>query len=228
MRKKLKIYVIGAGNYTSSYTRFFRNFERVKEIGDADLVILTGGADVDPSFYGAEKHPTTFSQPSRDKEEIDELRKVRPDQLVYGCCRGSQLSSVVNGGLLVQNVNNHAIGMGHGIAPTKAAKKYNAIDQELYEITSTHHQMQYPFNLPSSDYDILFTAFPSRSDFYQGDLIDPTPIQKIGEPEIVLYHRKGYPRFLAVQGHPEMIPDSAVSRMIENLIYELLDEETAD
>ena len=24
MRKKLKIYVIGAGNYTSSYTRFFR------------------------------------------------------------------------------------------------------------------------------------------------------------------------------------------------------------
>ena len=99
MRKKLKIYVIGAGNYTSSYTRFFRNFERVKEIGDADLVILTGGADVDPSFYGAEKHPTTFSQPSRDKEEIDELRKVRPDQLVYGCCRGLTKAHVKQGEL---------------------------------------------------------------------------------------------------------------------------------
>lgn len=222
MRKKIKIYVIGGGIY-STYTRFFRNYVLVSNIEDADLVVLTGGADVDPSLYGAEKHPTTYSAPARDREEIEELKKVRPDQLVYGCCRGSQLSSIVNGGLLVQNVSNHALGQGHEIAPTKAAKKYNAIDQDVYMITSTHHQMQYPFNLPSSDYDILFTAYPSRSDFYQGDLIDPTPIRKIGEPEIVLYHRKGFPRYLAVQGHPEMIPDSPVSRMIENLIYELLD-----
>lgn len=222
-RKKLKVYVIGAGIYGSGYTRFLDNFE-YSRIEDADLVILTGGADVDPSLYGARKHPTTFSQISRDKEELEELKKVRPDQLVYGACRGSQFSCVVNGGLLVQNVSNHAVGRGHAITSTKAAKKYSSIGQEIYEITSTHHQMQYPFNLPTSDYDILFTSFPNRSDFYEGDKIDPTPILEIGEPEIVLYHKEGCPRFLAVQGHPEMIPNSEVSKMIEDLIYELLEE----
>ena len=224
MKKLIKVYVIGAGSYGSSYTRFLTNFEYTGEIEKADVVILTGGADVDPSFYGADRHPTTYSHISRDKEELEEIKKVRQDQLVVGICRGSQFSCVLNGGLLVQNVNNHAIGMGHGIVATKAAKRYNSIDQEMYEITSTHHQMQYPFTIPSSEYDILFTSFPNRSDIYQGDKIDPTPIIKIGEPEIVLYHRKECPRFLAIQGHPEMIPESAVSKMIENLIYELLEE----
>ena len=221
MKKQIKVYIIG-GSYGSGYARFLKNHEITRDITEADVVILTGGADVDPSFYGARKHPTTYSSPQRDKEELEEIKRVRPDQLVYGCCRGSQFSCVLNGGLLVQNVSNHAIGGGHNIQATEVGKKFKSVEHELYNITSTHHQMQYPFNLPKEDYDILFTSFPLRSDYYQGDMIDSTPILKYGEPEIVLYHRKGYPRFLAVQGHPEMIPDSSVAGMIENLIYELL------
>lgn len=86
-KEKVKVYVVG-GSWGSGYARFLSNHELVSEIGEAQVVILTGGADVDPSFYGARKHPTTYSSPLRDKEELEEIKRVRPDQLVYGCCRG--------------------------------------------------------------------------------------------------------------------------------------------
>lgn len=119
----------------------------------------------------------------------------------------------MNGGLLVQNANNHAIGRTHGITN----------GETIYEITSTHHQMQYPYNLDKSEYDLLFVAEQNMSDCYDGDGIDSDPIRSNGEPEIVLYHKPGFPKCLAVQGHPEMIPNSPVAKMISNLVKELVD-----
>ena len=120
----------------------------------------------------------------------------------------------MNGGLLVQHCYGHATGYTHGITN----------DYALYQITSTHHQMQYPYNLDKSDYDVLFIASPSRSDSYIGEKINAEVINENGEPEIVLYHKKDLPRCLAVQGHPEMIPDSPVARMISDLVKQLVYE----
>lgn len=119
----------------------------------------------------------------------------------------------MNGGLLVQHVNNHAIGRTHGITDGNT----------VYEITSTHHQMQYPYNLNSDDYDLLFVSEQRMSDCYEGDKIQEEKIVEGGEPEIVLYHKEGFPKCLAVQGHPEMIPGSPVSNMISNLVKKLVD-----
>ena len=119
----------------------------------------------------------------------------------------------MNGGKLIQNVTSHANGFTHGITNR----------DKVYQITSTHHQMQYPFNLNGDDYDILFASYGVESDYYEGDRIDPDVV--LGkEPEIVLYHKKGLPKCLAVQGHPEMIPDSPVAEMINNLVKDLVDE----
>ena len=119
----------------------------------------------------------------------------------------------MNGGKLIQNVTNHAIGFTHGITN----------GDKIYQITSTHHQMQYPFNLNVGDYDILFMSYGIESYYYEGDGIDPNVV--LGrEPEIVLYHKEGLPKCLAVQGHPEMIPDSPVAKMINNLIKDLVNE----
>lgn len=120
----------------------------------------------------------------------------------------------MNGGLLVQHVHNHAIGRTHGISNGDV----------VYEITSTHHQMQYPYNLNKEDYDLLFVAEQRISECYEGDKIEPDPILENGEPEIVLYHKNGFPKCLAVQGHPEMIPNSPVAKMISNLVKELVDD----
>lgn len=120
----------------------------------------------------------------------------------------------MNGGILVQNCTCHAIGCTHGITDGKT----------VYEITSTHHQMQYPYNLPKEDYDLLYVSYGVESDFYEGDKVNPEIIHSNGEPEIVLYHKKDYPKCLAVQGHPEMIPESPVAEMINNLVTSLVNE----
>ena len=112
----------------------------------------------------------------------------------------------MNGGLLVQNVNNHALFETHQIV--------GKLDIAQYDITSTHHQMQYPFNLPDYVYKILYYA-PRRSDYYEGHKIELLPY----EPEVVLYHKPDMPKCLAIQGHPEyMRSEAPVLKMLNNLI----------
>ena len=206
----MKVYVVGGAN---NYVNFIENAELVDKLEDAQLVVFTGGEDVSPSLYGCRKHPKTYNNPKRDREEQSIFKKINPHkQVVYGCCRGSQFVTVMNGGLLVQNVNNHALYHTHAITD----------GNKVYEITSTHHQMMYPFNLESG-YNILFTSYGNSSDFYEGDEIDFDVIFH-REPEIVLYNREGLPKCLAVQGHPEMIPNSQVAKMINNLINDLVNE----
>jgi hypothetical protein len=78
---------------------------------------------------------------------------------------------------LIQNVSNHATFGTHTIIST-------SIDGGRYEITSTHHQMQYPFNLSSSNYRVLYYA-SRKSTFYEGDKIERPSC----EPEVVLYKK---------------------------------------
>ena len=119
----------------------------------------------------------------------------------------------MNGGILVQDISNHALFKTHPIV--------NLLTNKIYEITSTHHQMQYPFNLNDDDYEILYTSYANSSSYYDGDKIDADKICNM-EPEIVLYHKENLPKCLAIQGHPEMIPNSLVSKMINNLIKDLI------
>ena len=119
----------------------------------------------------------------------------------------------MNGGILVQHCEGHAICYTHEITNGNV----------MYQITSTHHQMQYPYNLNKEDYDILYTTDVKRSNYFNGDGIDPNKIIEYGEPEIVLYHKKGLPKCLAVQGHPEMIPDSPVAKEISNIVKGLIE-----
>lgn len=209
----MKIFVVGGA---INYASFIKGATLVDKLEDADLVLFTGGEDVDPSLYGCTKHSKTYSNFVRDLKEKQEFEKVRPNQICLGICRGSQFMCVMNGGLLVQDCTGHAIGTTHGIMSTDG--KY------LYEITSTHHQMQYPYNLNAKDYDVLFVSDSRRSNRYSGDKINSDEIVNRGEPEIVLYHKEGLPKCLAVQGHPEMIPNSPVAEMISNLVNRLVNE----
>lgn len=120
----------------------------------------------------------------------------------------------MNGGKLVQHCYNHALYTTHGIMD----------EDTCYQITSTHHQMQYPYNLDEKDYKVLFISDERRSGDYEGEGFDKEIISDKGEPEIVEYHKKGLPRCLAVQGHPEMIPTSPVAKMISNLVKEMCNE----
>jgi putative glutamine amidotransferase len=71
-----------------------------------DGLVLAGGADVDPSNYGAQPHPQTNGTVlERDRVEIALTRRaVQRDMPVLGICRGMQLINVALGGTLRQHV----------------------------------------------------------------------------------------------------------------------------
>lgn len=211
MPKTRKIYVVGNQRH---YANFITSGNLVDNIEDANIVIFTGGEDVDPSLYGCKRHPSTYSNLARDLEEKKEFEKVQPDQLVVGVCRGSQFICVMNGGKLIQNVTRHAIRDTHPIVELGKNK--------VYEITSTHHQMQYPFELPIDNWTGLFAAIDIHSDRYEGDGIQFPPY----EPEIVLYHKPNSPKCLAIQGHPEyMRSESPIVIRLNEIINNLLTNE---
>lgn len=205
--EEIKVFVVGAATY---YASWIKNHKLVDNLEEADVVLFTGGEDVDPSMYGKKKHPRTFCNLARDLEEKEVFDKIKDNQLALGICRGSQFLCVMNGGLLVQDCTNHAIGETHAISNREIS----------VEITSTHHQMQYPFNLnKGKDYDILYWASPKRSHWYEGDGIDIPSC----EPEVVHYHVEGKPKCLAIQGHPEMMrEESPVIELLNDLLTQCL------
>lgn len=71
-----------------------------------DALLLIGGADVDPSMYGAERAPATeTTYPDRDAFEIAMLRGAIGRGLpVLAICRGMQILNVALGGTLVQDL----------------------------------------------------------------------------------------------------------------------------
>jgi putative glutamine amidotransferase len=71
-----------------------------------DGLLLAGGADIDPSSYGAEAHPETKGTwPDRDAFEVALARRaLERDMPVLGICRGMQLINVAMGGTLDQHL----------------------------------------------------------------------------------------------------------------------------
>ncbi|HYX83784.1 MAG TPA: gamma-glutamyl-gamma-aminobutyrate hydrolase family protein [Gaiellales bacterium] len=75
-------------------------------LGMVDGVQLCGGADVDPSRYGHERHPLTKPfRPDQDAFEIEITRRALDRGMpVFGICRGIQVLAVADGGTLTQDV----------------------------------------------------------------------------------------------------------------------------
>jgi putative glutamine amidotransferase len=124
----------------------------VEEALDAlDGVVFSGGADVDPSVYGAEPHPATDPpQQRRDRAELALLRAaLERDMPVLAICRGSQLLNVVRGGALVQHLPDalgssshrevHGVFSEHDVA-VETGTRLASIVGDRGEVKSSHHQ----------------------------------------------------------------------------------------
>jgi imidazoleglycerol phosphate synthase glutamine amidotransferase subunit HisH len=185
-----KIYVVGgAVNYAS----WLWEMEQVTNVADADLVMFTGGADVDPVLYGEKTGAYTGSNRVRDQQETTVFEEAkRLGKKMIGICRGSQFLCVMAGGKLVQHCTHHAIGGVHEINWAKGSPSF---------ITSTHHQMQYPFNMDKKDYYMCAYSTKKKSDVYLNGDNEPIDLPKeFVEPEVVVYKNIDA---IAIQGHPE-------------------------
>jgi putative glutamine amidotransferase len=69
-------------------------------------VVFSGGGDLNPELYGADRHETTDApHPTRDEAELRMLEAaLARDMPVLAICRGSQLLNVARGGDLVQHL----------------------------------------------------------------------------------------------------------------------------
>ena len=119
-----------------------------------DGLILTGGLDVQPELYGAERHPTTDpARPDRDAWELALLAGAqRRGMPVFGICRGLQLINVALGGTLFQDIATQVETAGphvhadydrhsHAIewaADSGFAKLYPGVTSG--DVVSIHHQ----------------------------------------------------------------------------------------
>jgi putative glutamine amidotransferase len=77
-----------------------------KVLNEVDGILLTGGGDVDPVFYGHDRHPLTDdAEPGRDEFEIDLARRAMSENVpLLAICRGAQVLNVAAGGTLVQDI----------------------------------------------------------------------------------------------------------------------------
>lgn len=110
-------------------------FEDV-EIGQYDLIVLPGGADVNPERYGAMYDPT-IGLPDRSLECFDKRLLpylIEGGQPIFGICRGLQTLNVTLGGTLKTDTDEP---MSYSDGDPAHFVKY---EDSLLFCSSNHHQ----------------------------------------------------------------------------------------
>jgi putative glutamine amidotransferase len=119
-----------------------------------DALLMTGGADVDPSLYGQEPHPKLGRVfPERDRFEIALCREaLENDFPLLAICRGHQVLNVATGGTLVQDLPSE-IGrvvehdpeverdvMAHLVSVVPGTRLHEILGRSDVAVNSFHHQ----------------------------------------------------------------------------------------
>jgi putative glutamine amidotransferase len=119
-----------------------------------DGLVLSGGEDVDPACYGAERHPCTFEpHRRRDAWELALTAAARERALpTLAICRGVQMVNVALGGTLVQDIPAFVAGALPHDDPVRRAERIHdvrvapgsrlalALGATAIRVNSTHHQ----------------------------------------------------------------------------------------
>jgi len=177
-----------------------------------DGLVLTGGADICPSFYGEEiLAPVSLSPDQRTDFDLGLFRTfLRAGKAVLAICHGMQIMNVALGGSLYQDIPTQipsAIPHGGGKAGSPAR---HLVEVEAgsglarvmgarlrFEISSTHHQA-----VKDPGKAIRVTA-----------RAEDGIVEGIEIP--------GNPRVIGVQWHPEKDPRSKATRLLFDFLVRM-------
>ncbi len=183
----------------------------IEDIHTCDGFVLTGGIDVHPSLYNGKSDYKNIPSSHRLERDLFEEKIYRYSQLnklpLLGICRGMQLINVLEGGKLIQDLDN-----GNARHRKEASDKEHAIITErntlLHEIAgsvsghvnSAHHQAIDPDAIGEN---LIANAFDDDE-------------EKIIEG--VEFKNKSDKAFmLCVQWHPERIKEKEHNPLSQNL-----------
>lgn len=185
----LEVYVAGNRYEQAQFAEMLIHSRctKAKSPETADLVIFTGGPDVNPALYGEACHPRTRYSDPRDNEDIALYMKCIDLGIpMLGICRGAQFIHVMMGGKLYQDVDHH--NGDHHIWDTK-----NKIC--ITEVSSVHHQMVRPGN---PGMEVLAEVRHSKERWLNDKDVDRTT----GHADIEAFFYRDICA-IGIQGHPE-------------------------
>lgn len=227
--KGKKIHILKGAMY-GQVVRLFAEagFVKSEGVSDADLVVFTGGTDVDPSLY-KQKPIKEVIHTDRNRDIFEEAiyrMCVKRKIPMVGICRGAQFLHVMNGGVLWQDVNHHA-GKNHTMV--------DIMDDVRIETSSLHHQMM-QFNtdmeLLAVTEETIATTYKDADCFINLSRDDPRGAPSRLEPPLEIeacYYRDT--KCFLVQGHPEVGPNLFASWFMHKLfdfMFEELDKNNSD
>lgn len=112
-----------------------------------DGLILSGGGDVDPKYFGANlagAEPESISHP-RDELELGlAVAALQRDLPIFGICRGCQVLNVAAGGGMVQHLDGHRSPKDstafHDVTVTAGSRFGALVATERFAVNTFHHQ----------------------------------------------------------------------------------------
>jgi putative glutamine amidotransferase len=113
--------------------------QNLEAINSCDALVLSGGIDVHPKFYGGNTdylaNPNALNE-KRDEFEIAAFRSAQENNIpVLGICRGMQLINVIHKGTLIQDLEKENSDEVHKGDPDKSHHICISKDSLLHEIT---------------------------------------------------------------------------------------------
>ena len=139
----------GAENYISAFKSF--DFEVTAEYSSerfsCDALVLCGGGDISPEFFGEKNNGSNPPDIMRDKSELILFEKYfSAKKPIIGICRGCQLINVALGGKLIQHLDtfqNHVSKFGtdlvHEVSNVGRSSFIEFFGHSMV-VNSAHHQ----------------------------------------------------------------------------------------
>lgn len=149
----IRVAIAGRPGVTTNYERALQNFQvqtctslLLGNIKNCDALILPGGGDITPAFFGEKNRGSKDIDTELDIIQIQALDfYVKHGKPVLGICKGMQLINVYFGGTIIQHLPGadiHAYNDGDRMHLSKAVPLSTI--QKLYGncfmINSAHHQ----------------------------------------------------------------------------------------
>ena len=156
-----------------------------------DGILLSGGGDIDPSFFGEEPHPLTgWISPRRDAFELELARLALGSGMpVLGICRGLQVLNIAAGGDICQDISlllrtplKHAQDAPrrhstHGLQLLPGSHLANLLGSLEIRVNSFHHQIvgrvAHGFSVTARSSDGAIEGLESQSGYALGVQFHP-------------------------------------------------------